>query len=92
MYSHASLHRVDLVTERTRLCSFFWMQSLVRDRWKLGLLFELKRYISDLRIKIGDMGDVLGLVEHYHNLLRQWVDVRVISSQHLVQVLCRQCS
>jgi len=75
LYPSSSLHRVEPVTRGVRTCSFFWVQSMVRDDWQRSMLFELDRNIQSLRQKVGDTEEVLGLTGHYHNLLRQWSDV-----------------
>jgi PKHD-type hydroxylase len=75
VYPSSSLHRVEPVTRGIRTCSFFWVQSMVRDDWRRSMLFELDRNIQSLRRTLGDCEEVLGLTGHYHNLLRQWSDV-----------------
>ena len=75
LYPSSSLHRVEPVTEGTRLCSFFWTQSLVRDATQRCMLYELDTTIQQLRHKIGDSDEVIRLTGHYHNLLRQWTQV-----------------
>lgn len=75
LYPSTSLHRVEPVTRGTRVCSFFWTQSMVRDDWQRAMLFELDQNIQKLRARLGDCEEVLGLTGHYHNLLRQWSDV-----------------
>ncbi len=75
VYPSSSLHRVQAVTRGLRVCSFFWVQSMVRDDMRRGLLYELDRNIQSLRQQLGDCPEVLGLTGHYHNLLRQWSDV-----------------
>ncbi|MES2072067.1 MAG: Fe2+-dependent dioxygenase [Pseudomonadota bacterium] len=75
LYPSTSLHRVEPVTRGTRVCSFFWSQSMVRDDWRRSMLFELDQSIQKLRARVGDCEEVIGLTGHYHNLLRQWADV-----------------
>lgn len=75
LYPATSLHRIEPVTEGTRLAAFFWTQSMVRDDWQRNLLFDLDQNIQKLRQQIGDTEAVVGLTGHYHNLLRQWADV-----------------
>src|SRR5690606_2831618 len=41
LYPSTSQHRVTPVTRGVRLCSFFWIQSMVRDDAKRRLLFEM---------------------------------------------------
>lgn len=75
LYPSSSLHKVEPVTRGARVCSFFWLQSMVADDGKRSLLFELDQNIQKLRAKLGDSEEVVGLTGHYHNLLRQWASV-----------------
>ncbi len=72
LYPSSSLHKVEPVTRGVRVCSFFWVQSMVADDGRRSMLFELDQNIQKLRASIGDTEEVLGLTGHYHNLLRQW--------------------
>jgi PKHD-type hydroxylase len=72
LYPSASLHQVHPVTRGSRVCSFFWLQSLVRDNHQRGMLFELDQNIQTLRAKLGDTPETVALTGHYHNLLRLW--------------------
>lgn len=79
LYPSTSLHRVEPVTQGTRLCSFFWLQSMVRSDERRSLLFDMDISIQRL---LGGMPDQ-GLVREtttqlsgvYHNLLRQWAEM-----------------
>ncbi len=75
LYPSSSLHKVEAVTRGARVCSFFWLQSMVADEGKRRLLFELDQNIQKLRERVGDCEEVVGLTGHYHNLLRQWAAV-----------------
>ena len=72
LYPSSSLHRVEPVTKGVRVCSFFWVQSLVRDDWQRTMLFELDTTIQALRGKQGESAEAVALTSHYHNLLRMW--------------------
>ena len=74
LYPSTSLHRVEPVTRGTRLASFLWTQSRVRDDARRGMLFQLDMTILSLRGKMADAPEVVALTGHYHNLLRQWAD------------------
>ena len=74
LYPSSSLHQVTPVTRGARVCSFFWLQSLVRDGTQRQLLFDLDMNIRKLRGQLGDTPEVLGLTVHYHNLMRQWAE------------------
>jgi len=75
LYPSTSLHHVTPVTRGTRLCSFFWIQSMVRDDGRRSILFELDRGIQ--KVGVDRPGDpaVVQLTGVYHNLLRQWAEL-----------------
>jgi PKHD-type hydroxylase len=74
LYPSTSLHQVMPVTRGTRVCSFFWTQSMIRNDACRNMLFELDQTIQKLRSKIGDSEEVLTLTGQYHNLLRMWAE------------------
>ncbi len=74
LYPATSLHRVTAVTRGTRLASFFWVQSLVRDDTQRGLLFDMDNAIQQLNATNADAMARTRLVGCYHNLLRLWVE------------------
>ena len=75
LYPSSSVHKVEAVTRGERTCSFFWVQSMVRDDARRGMLTELDQTIQRLRQGIGDSADVVSLTSHYHNLLRMWAEL-----------------
>jgi PKHD-type hydroxylase len=75
IYPSSSLHRVTPVTRGTRLASFFWVQSMVRDDSQRRTLFELDTSIETLRRTGANADAVLQLTNVYHNLLRRWAEV-----------------
>ncbi|MBO9643048.1 MAG: Fe2+-dependent dioxygenase [Pseudacidovorax sp.] len=75
LYPSSSLHRVQPVTRGARVCSFFWLQSMVRDDARRGLLFELDQNIQSLRARLGETEETVALTGTYHNLLRMWAEV-----------------
>ena len=75
VYPSSSLHRVTPVTRGTRLASFFWVQSMVRDDSQRRTLFELDTSIETLRRTNANADAVLQLTNIYHNLLRRWAEV-----------------
>ena len=79
LYPSTSLHHVKPVTRGSRLCSFFWIQSMVRDDGKRALLFDLDQGIQRLARDLPDNKTVaqasVQLTGVYHNLLRQWAEV-----------------
>lgn len=75
LYPSTSLHRVTPVTRGARVCSFFWVQSMIRSDWHRAMLFDLDQTIQKLRTHIGDSEQVIALTSHYHNLLRLWTEL-----------------
>ncbi|RDI27306.1 PKHD-type hydroxylase [Pseudacidovorax intermedius] len=75
LYPSSSLHRVQPVTRGARVCSFFWLQSMVRDDAHRALLFELDQNIQSLRARLGETDETVALTGTYHNLLRMWAEV-----------------
>lgn len=74
LYPGTSLHRVTPVTRGTRLCAFFWLQSLIRDDAQRALLFALDGGIQRVGAGQPDHPGVIQLTGVYHNLLRQWAE------------------
>ncbi|MBO9710374.1 MAG: Fe2+-dependent dioxygenase [Caulobacter sp.] len=76
LYPASSLHHVTEVTRGARTASFFWIQSLVRDDARRGLLLDLDVSIQRLSSALGPTDpSVLSLTGTYHNLLRMWAEV-----------------
>ena len=75
LYPSTSLHRVTPVTRGTRLCSFFWIQSMVRDDSRRSLLFDMDVAIQRLGAENATHPSVVQLTGVYHNLLRQWAEM-----------------
>jgi PKHD-type hydroxylase len=75
LYPATSLHRVRPVTRGTRLASFLWIQSLVRDDGERTLLFDLDMAIQRLTRDEPDHPAGVQLAGVYHNLLRRWADL-----------------
>ncbi|MBK1883731.1 Fe2+-dependent dioxygenase [Luteolibacter pohnpeiensis] len=79
LYPSTSLHHVTPVTRGTRLCSFFWLQSMIRSDERRSLLFDMD--IAIQRLCGGRPDDPLvtetttQLTGVYHNLLRQWAEM-----------------
>jgi PKHD-type hydroxylase len=75
LYPASSLHRVEPVTRGTRVASFLWIQSMVRDEGARRLLFDLDRATQEAAAELGQgAGAVVQLTGVYHNLLRRWAD------------------
>ncbi|APO94589.1 Fe2+-dependent dioxygenase [Xanthomonas vesicatoria] len=75
IYPGTSLHKVMPVTRGTRVASFFWTQSMLRDDAQRRLLFDLDVSIRRLTQDTPGHPSLIQLTGVYHNLLRQWADV-----------------
>ena len=74
VYPASSLHHVNPITRGSRLASFFWIQSLVRDAGQRKLLFDLDLSIIELNRQLPDNPALVTLTGVYHNLLRSWAE------------------
>ena len=75
LYPGTSVHQVAPVTRGTRLASFFWIQSMVREDYKRAILFDLDNSIQKIATEMPEQGALVDLAGVYHNLLRAWADV-----------------
>ncbi len=79
LYPSTSLHHVTPVTRGTRLCSFFWLQSMIRDDAKRSLMLDLDVSIQRLGGELAGNPvaekTAVQLTGVYHNLLRQWAEM-----------------
>ena len=75
LYPSTSLHHVTPVTKGTRTCSFFWIQSMVRDDGHRALLFDLDLGIQRISRDHPEHPSSVQLTAVYHNLLRQWAEI-----------------
>ncbi len=75
LYPASSLHHVTPVTRGTRLASFFWIQSMIRDDGCRTTLYDLDNAIQRLAADSPDHPSVIQLTGVYHNLLRRWAEV-----------------
>jgi PKHD-type hydroxylase len=75
LYPSTSLHYVKPVTRGARVCSFFWLQSMVRDDGDRTLLFDLDAAIRSLNQSQSGHPVAVSLTGVYHNLLRKWAEV-----------------
>ena len=79
LYPSTSLHHVTPVTRGARVCSFFWLQSMIRDDGQRSLLFDLDLAIQRLGRDLKDNPVAektnVQLTGVYHNLLRQWAEM-----------------
>jgi len=75
LYPATSLHHVRPVTRGARICSFFWIQSMVRDDGRRSILFDLDLGIQRLNRETPNHPAAVQFTGVYHNLLRQWAEV-----------------
>ena len=75
LYPSSSVHRVEPVTRGARICSFFWLQSMVRDASARAILFDLDRAVQRVGAELGQGNRAaVELTGVYHNLLRRWAE------------------
>jgi PKHD-type hydroxylase len=74
LYPASSLHHVRPLTRGSRVASFFWVQSMIRDDGARSILFDLDLAIQNLERTLS-AGATVPLTNVYHNLLRRWADV-----------------
>ena len=74
LYPATSLHRVEPITRGTRVASFFWIQSMVREDAQRALLFDMDMAIMRLAAERPGDAALVSLTGVYHNLLRRWGD------------------
>ncbi len=75
LYPSTSLHHVRPVTRGARVCSFFWIQSMVRDDGQRTLLFDLDAATQRIAAEAPDHPSAVQLTGIYHNLLRRWAEI-----------------
>lgn len=75
LYPGTSLHRVTPVTRGTRLCAFFWIQSMIRRDSQRTLLFELDQATQRVGAELPGSPAAVQLAGVYHNLIREWAEV-----------------
>lgn len=75
LYPSTSLHHVRPVTRGARVCSFFWIQSMIRDDGQRSILFDLDLGIQRLSRDHPEHPSAVQLTGVYHNLLRQWSEL-----------------
>ena len=61
LYPGSSLHRVEPVTRGTRLASFFWIESMIRETERRRLLFEMDMAILQVRTTQDDCEPAVNL-------------------------------
>jgi PKHD-type hydroxylase len=74
LYPATSLHRVAPITRGSRVASFFWIQSMIRDDARRTLLFDMDMAIINLTQSAANDPALVSLTGVYHNLLRMWAE------------------
>jgi PKHD-type hydroxylase len=74
LYPATSLHRVAPITRGSRVASFFWIQSMIRDDAQRTLLFDLDMAIVKMKQAAPNEAALVSLTGVYHNLLRMWAE------------------
>ena len=75
VYPATSLHYVKPIARGSRIASFFWTQSMIRDESQRSLLFDMDMAIIKLQRDHPDHVSLVELTSVYHNLLRQWAEL-----------------
>ena len=75
LYPATSLHHVTPVASGTRISSFFWIQSMVRDDGARTLLFDLDTAIQRIAQDVPGHPASVQLAGVYHNLVRRWAEL-----------------
>lgn len=74
VYPASTLHRVEPVTQGTRLVAVGWVQSRVRDAAEREILFDLEVVKRSLFARKGKSPEVDLLSKSISNLLRKWLE------------------
>jgi PKHD-type hydroxylase len=76
LYPSHSLHLVTPVTRGARLCSFFWLQSMIKDPRARRMTFDMDHAIQQLVHRLGrNDPEVRTLTNIYHNMIRYWAEL-----------------
>ncbi len=76
LYPSTSLHTVTPITRGARVCSFFWLQSMIKDTHARDLTFDFDNALQTLVTRLGrNDSEVRKLTNIYHNLIRYWADL-----------------
>ncbi|MBS0219693.1 MAG: Fe2+-dependent dioxygenase [Proteobacteria bacterium] len=76
LYPSTSLHMVTPVTHGERICSFLWLQSMIRDNHARRMTFDLDNILQALVTRLGrNDPEVRNLTSIYHNLIRYWAEL-----------------
>ncbi|MGK7939887.1 MAG: Fe2+-dependent dioxygenase [Crocosphaera sp.] len=74
LYPSCFLHRVETVTQGTRLVVVGWIESLIRDPMQREILFDIDTVRRAIFAKEGKSTEFDLLAKTHANLLRQWAE------------------
>jgi len=76
LYPSTSLHLVTPITRGTRISSFFWLQSMIKDPLARRMTFDMDNAIRELVQRLGrNDPEVRKLTSIYHNMIRYWAEL-----------------
>ena len=75
LYPATSLHQVTPVTRGSRVSSFFWLQSMIRNDSDRTLLFGMDQAIQRVEQDLPGSAVAVELTGVYHNLVRRWAEM-----------------
>jgi PKHD-type hydroxylase len=76
LYPSTSLHMVTPITRGARVCSFFWIQSMIKDTHARNMTLEFDHALQTLVTRLGrNDPEVRKLTNVYHNLIRYWAEL-----------------
>jgi PKHD-type hydroxylase len=76
LYPSTSLHMVTPVTRGSRVSSFFWLQSMIKDTHARRMTFDMDNVIQELVARLGQNDpEVRKLTNIYHNIVRYWAEL-----------------
>ena len=74
VYPATSVHHVTPITRGSRIASFFWIQSLIRDVSRRALLFDLDTARRAMFARDGKSAEFDLISKSLANLLRMWAE------------------
>lgn len=75
MYPSHYLHRVEPVTQGTRLAMIGWVQSLIKQPHYREMLFDVEQSLKSEFDTHGKSDNFDRLTKVFHNLMREWAEV-----------------
>ena len=75
MYPSSNRHHINEVTRGERLVAVTWVQSLIRDATRRGILYELSRAREKMLVRAPDAAETKHVDTAYVNLVRLWAEL-----------------